>query len=209
MTRPCQRAHLESGLKLDVNRLARRGIIQPGAVSGPVSIEWTDSYFEREIASGIITSDLRGPYEGHFRIQIGSLDQEIHMVPRKCHFGGHQWFFICPDTRRRAMVLWKPPGARYFCCRQRWGRQVAYASQFMTPVDRAQRGKAKINSRLCAIGGYDPDKWDLPPKPKWMRWSTYNRAEEKFDRYEEMLDRSEARATERLLARFGKYLCYQ
>jgi hypothetical protein len=21
----------------------------------------------------------------------------------------------------------------------------------------------------------DPDEWDLPPKPKWMRWHTYNR----------------------------------
>ena len=28
-----------------------------------------------------------------------------------------------------------------------------------------------------------------PAKPKWMRWRTYNRLEEKFDRYEEMLER--------------------
>ena len=27
-----------------------------------------------------------------------------------------------------------------------------------------------------------------PPKPKWMRWSTYHRAEATFDRYEEALD---------------------
>jgi len=47
---------------------------------------------------------------------------------------------------------------------------------------------AKIRSRLCAIGGFDPDEWDFPLKPKWMRWRTYNRAEEKFDHYESVLD---------------------
>jgi len=58
------------------------------------------------------------------------------------------------------------------------------------PVDRAHRGRAKINQRLCTIGGFDPDEWDLAPKPKWMRWSTYNRAVEKFDLYQDILDES-------------------
>jgi hypothetical protein len=59
---------------------------------------------------------------------------------------------------------------------QAWGRQVAYASQFEAPHDRAWRGKAKIKARL--IGKLNPDEWDLPPKPKGMRWSTYKRYEE-------------------------------
>ena len=56
------------------------------------------------------------------------------------------------------------------------------------PQSGAHRGKARINTRLCSIGGFDPDEWEFPPKPKWMRWPTYNHAEEKFDRYEAMLD---------------------
>ena len=56
------------------------------------------------------------------------------------------------------------------------------------PIDRAHRGQARIKSRLCSIGGFDPNEWDFPPKPKWMRWRTYKRAEEQFDRYEEALD---------------------
>jgi hypothetical protein len=202
MPRACQRVRLESGLRLDINRLAQRGFIHPGALSG-AGISWTDSYSGNEIASGIISSDLRGPYEGYLRIEIGSLKQEIHMVARKRHFGGHQWFFICPDTTRRALVLWMPPGARYFCCRQRWGRQVAYVSQFMTPIDRAHRGKARINSQLCAIGGFDPDEWVLAPKPKWMRRETYYKAEQKFDRYDAMLLHGASKAAERLLSRLN------
>jgi hypothetical protein len=86
------------------------------------------------------------------------------------------------------MVLWMPPGASDFACREEWGRQVAYASQFLDRDNRAHQGKAKINSRLCSIGGFDPAEWDLPPKPKWMRWKAYNRAKEKFDSYEAILD---------------------
>jgi len=47
---------------------------------------------------------------------------------------------------------------------------------------------AKIKSHLCTIGGFVPDESEFPPKPKWMRWDTYNRAFEKFDRYEDCLD---------------------
>ena len=61
-------------------------------------------------------------------------------------------------------------------------------------ANRAHDGKAKINARLCSIGGFDPDEWDLPPKPKWMRWNTYNRAVEKFDRHQASLDKGAYRA---------------
>ena len=92
--------------------------------------------------------------------------------------------FMCPHLRSLATVLWMPPGADTFACRQRWGRQVAYASQFMDRIARGHQGAATIKSRLCSVGGFDPDEWDLPPKPKWMRWRTYNRMVERFDRYE-------------------------
>lgn len=188
MPRPLQRVRLASGLKLDLNRLARRGFIQPGAYTEPVGIGWINNYSGEQVASGLITADMSGLVEGWFRIQIGSLDQRIILVSRRRYFGGRQWYFVCHYTNRRASVLWMPPGARSFACRQRWGRQVAYASQFSTPVDRAHQGKARINSRLCSIGSFDPDEWEFPPKPKWMRWRTYNQAENKFDRYEAILD---------------------
>lgn len=187
MPRPRQRDCLQNGLRLNLNRLIRRGIIEPGAYSGR-EVSWTNSCTGEQIASGFITADMTCLDEGWFRIRIGQLDQRINLVSQPRHFGGRQWYFICPSTNRRVSVLWKPPGAHEFACRQRWERQVAYASQFLGRDDRAQRGKEKINSRLCSIGGFDPDEWDLPPKPKHMRWKTYNRAVEKFDRYEEMLD---------------------
>jgi len=38
------------------------------------------------------------------------------------------------------------------------------------------------------IADLDPDEWELPPKPRWMRWQTYNRYVERFDKYEAILD---------------------
>jgi hypothetical protein len=67
------------------------------------------------------------------------------------------------------------------------GPQVAYQSQFNDVTHRPHAGKERIKSRL--IADLDPDEWDLPPRPKWMRWATYNRYLDEHDRYEDVLDR--------------------
>jgi hypothetical protein len=141
---------------------------------------------------------MSGEQEGWFNIQFSDRQQRIILVARKRHFGGRQWYFMCPYMNQRASVLWMPPGAHSFASRQEFGRQVAYQSQFLDPDNRSHRGQAKIRSRLCRIGGFDPDEWDLPPKPKWMRWSTYNRAVEKFERYEDALDEGIVRLVAKL-----------
>jgi hypothetical protein len=169
-----------------MNRLARRGFVYRGARSSPIGIRWYSTYWEEEIASGVITADMSGEHEGWLRIQLGKLDQRIILVARPRHFGGRQWYFMCPVMNRPVSVLWKPPGAVRFCSRQTWGRQVAYHSQFSDWTNRAHIGKARIKARL--IADLDPAEWDLPPKPKWMRWSTYNRYVERYDNYEAVLD---------------------
>jgi hypothetical protein len=186
MPRPRYRACLEDGLKLDLNHLARKGFINPGKNIG-ARISWSNSH-QGEIASGAITADMTDPCRAWFQITIGGHVQRITLAARARHLGGHQWFFRCAVTGGLATVLWKPPGAARFCSRKAWGRQVAYRSQFQGASDRAYLGKERIKARL--IGDLDPAEWDLPPKPKWMRCATYNRFVERFDYYEEMLDKA-------------------
>jgi hypothetical protein len=143
MPRQRDRVCLQDGLKLDLNRLVRNGFVRGGANIGLRGIKWTHSYWG-DIASGLISADMTGQDEGWFRIHVGSLDQWIILVPRPRHFGGRQWYFMCPVRNRPASVLWKPPGATRFCSRQTWGRQVAYGSQFIGATDRAHNGKARI-----------------------------------------------------------------
>ena len=45
MSRPRERVCLQDGLKLDLNRLARKGFIRRGARSGPMGIRWYSSYW--------------------------------------------------------------------------------------------------------------------------------------------------------------------
>jgi hypothetical protein len=172
-------------LRLDINLLARRGLIAPGSATGPHSIRWVDSDGEM-IASGWVSSDLGGDSDGSLHIQIGELEQTINLATLPRHYGGRQWFFVCPVTNRRASVLWLPRGERQFASRKAWPGKVAYSSQFMTALDRAYLGMERIKQRL--IGELDPEEWDLPPKPKWMRWRTYQRFVERFERYEAALD---------------------
>ena len=176
---PRLRVCLQDGLKLNLNLLIRQGTVRPGLRTGPSPIQWT-----RSGAIALITANLSDPQTGWLRYRTNGSDQLITLVSCPRHFGGRQWYFVCPVTERRASVLWMPPGAKEFRSRQAWGWKVAYRTQFLSVYDRGHAGKAKIKSRL--IGGLDPDDWELPPKPKWMRWRTYNRLVERFDAYDDM-----------------------
>jgi len=199
MPRPRQRACLEAGLKLDLNNLMRQGCIVPGTNSAWRSV-WASSYFDEEIANAYFTAHM-SQHEGLLRIHMDDAEQTIFLTPRPRRFGGHQWYFVCPTVNRYCSVLWRPPGATHFSCRQAWGsRRVAYASQFLDPDNRAHRGKAKVKAKL--IADLDPDDWELPPKRKWMRWRTYDRYVDRFDRYEEILNEGVAELMARFIRRY-------
>jgi hypothetical protein len=197
LSRSRSRVCLQDGLKLDLNSLAKNRFILRGLRTSGRGIRWVHSYWG-EVASGTISADMSGQSEGWLRIELGALDQWIKLVARPRHYGGRQWYFVCPETNRQVSVLWKPAGSWRFCSRQTWGRRVAYSSQYLDRDSRAHAGQSKIKHRLCAIGKFDPDEWDMPPKPKWMRWKTYNRYEEKFEQYDDILDNGFAEAAAKL-----------
>ena len=185
MPRDRQRATLESGLKLDLNALMRQRLLRPGWRFGPFQYGWSNTYTGEAVATAVISGNM-GPQVGWFKIQLGNREQTVDLVSQPRNFGGRQWYFECPVTYRHCSILWKPPGASRFCSRHAWGtRRVAYSSQFLDRDNRAHRGRAKIKAKL--IADLDPNEWELPPKPKRMRWATYNRLEGRFDRYEEIL----------------------
>jgi hypothetical protein len=84
MPRPRERAILESGLKLNVDRLVRRG----SPVRGPNIIRWTWTYTGEEIASGLVSADMRNPRDAYLDIQLGGLNQRIRLTTEPRHFGG-------------------------------------------------------------------------------------------------------------------------
>jgi hypothetical protein len=184
MARRRRRVSLQDGLHLNLNLLIEQHFVRPGAARAS-TIRWT--YSGEEVAAGLIAADMRGDVLGSMLLILGDCSQRIVLQRCPRHFGGGQWYFVCPQTGRWASVLWKPPGAQSFACRQTWGQQVAYSSQFQTMYDRACSAARAIRYRL---GG--PDYSDFagepPPRPKGMHWRTYEREIARIEAYENACD---------------------
>jgi hypothetical protein len=191
MPRDRQRLMLESGPVLDLARLIPRGAGRPGT-----HITCTVCCSTGEIIQVAIRLFEDG---GTLDLTHRGGQQSLPLASSPRHFGGQQWYVVCPWTHRRVRVLFRPGGATVFASRHAWGRRAAYASQFLDPTGRAWRTKAKVKAKL--LGDADPAEWDLPPKPKRMRWTTYERWEARYDAAEERMDQELTLAFRRLTKR--------
>ena len=199
MSRPRQRVCLEEGLSLDINRLIKKAWIIPGAFSH-CRVNWSWGYTQEWVASADLSAAMISLERSWLMIKTGDVDQRVALTTRPRHFGGHQWYFVCPQMNQLASVIWKPPGARSFACRQAWGSQVAYRSQFQSRYDRALSAAQSIHSQLggpewAGLDGNDP------PKPKWMRRATYQRLLEQSWANEDIAYEKLVKLTARLMGR--------
>jgi hypothetical protein len=93
-------------------------------------------------------------------------------------YGGRRWWFACPKTGQRTTKLFLPNGGWHFWSRKAY--DLGYACQREDRFGRLQRRAAMLNRQL---GGDGWAGWDSPPiKPKWMRWRTYERRYERWER---------------------------
>src|SRR5208282_4411279 len=92
MARPRQRIPLEDGLKLDLNSL----LCQRSAWG---EISWGLRYSGKVRAFGFFSLHLSGASRGSMRLHLSVLEQSIDLEAAPRHFGGSQWYFICPLTR--------------------------------------------------------------------------------------------------------------
>ena len=209
MRKPTWRACLESGPRLDIGDLIHRGLIKPGeATSGWGGIIWNDAFGNRAAAVAV-GADMRDAGNAWIEIRElreGGFNQRIVLLTRPRHFGGAQWMFECPDTGRRVLKLYWPPGTHSFASRMRWGaHRVAYRSQFLWRTGRARLAQEKIVARLCAASGLDPNgrqAWMLQ-RPKRMRSRTYRRLIAKYQRHDATVDERFCADAARFRRRWG------
>jgi hypothetical protein len=184
MSRTRSRFCLQEGLSLNLNRLAKHSFIKYGSATTEKQIRWSRS--GSFVAAGCVSADMSMDCTGWLQIWIGAFNQRITLVAKPRHFGGRQWYFVCPATGRLASIVWKPTGAASFCSRHAWAGKVAYLSQFGSWIDRAHLGKARIAEKIGK--NWDPDQHTFPPRPKGMRTGTYERLANKFGAYQAALD---------------------
>lgn len=187
MARSRQRVPLESGLKISLPEMMKKGWIVPGRDCAG-RMRWTYAGTDEEVGAICYTAGFQTDIEGWLRIRADQLDQTISLVSQPRHFGGRQWYFRCPLQWRTVSVLWLPPGGRKFACRQRWGRQVAYSTQFESWFDRACTESRKLRKKLSREEVYQCVGDVVPPKPKWMRWRSYDEIISRIDAYDSLVE---------------------
>ena len=187
--RSAGRATTDDGLSLSLPKLLRDRLFRPGCAWGG-SLVWTNTTTGERVGSIGYEADL-GQDSGRVRLKYTStrwdgerreLDYWIQLETTPQPFGGRRWWFICPRTGRRAVKLYLPNGAFTFASRQAY--RLAYRSQRETARDRALRRAFKLREKL---GGHD-GIGDYIPKPKWMRWPTFDRKLGEVAAAEEFVD---------------------
>lgn len=166
----------DDGLTLDLPRLLKQRNFVPGRVLTG-TLTWTNTRTAARIGSIGFESHLdreTGRVRLHYTItrQGGEThlsDYWIQLETTSQPLGGRRWWFLCPKLGTRAAKLYLPPDALMFASRK--AHRLAYRSQRETPQDRALSRAFKLRHRLGADGGIG----DPIPKPKGMRWATFER----------------------------------
>ncbi len=183
-------ATTENGLTLSLPKLMRNRLFRPGGSTWGGSLVWTSTTTGERCGSIGYDAQL-GDESGRVRLyytttrwggeRIAS-DYWVSLTTTAQPFGGRRWWWICPRTGRRALKLYLPAGALTFASRKAY--RLAYQCQREAPFDRALRRAFKLRGKLGADGGIG----DYVPKPKWMRWPTYDRKLEEIFAAEEVVD---------------------
>ena len=164
---------VESCRSIDVNKLNKAGILQPGYVQG-----WQWKSDGKQVAQINMRAEV-GWLHLSYRVRIAGgawecIEEPIRIIRLPCSYGGSRPYFLCPRVRKgitcNRRVVKLHGATRYFLCRH--CSHIAYASQSEGVWDRALRSARKTKQRL----GGDPDMPFLfPPKPKGMWRRTYER----------------------------------
>lgn len=101
-------------------------------------------------------------------LYIDSHDQSVRIEATSCHFGGHRYWFLCPECSKRIAVIYELNG-QYLC---RHCHSLPYLSQQVAEDERLRFKARKIRDRLGATHNlFVP----ITTRPKGMHWNTYYR----------------------------------
>jgi len=167
--------------------LIRVGLLVRTGWTAPRNIRWSQIGLDNEFASGRISAGMERD-TGWLQIEVAGLNQCLTLQRLPRHYGGGQWYFVCPVTSCLCSAVWMPPGGAMFAARKAW-QGVAYRSQLQRPFERALAQGHAMRRRLggLALAGYGRED---PPKPRWMRRRTYERMLELSRRYERLAYRA-------------------
>lgn len=166
--RPANRVKAEHILRVDIRAWHKRGLLWDG---GANTWSWSRG---GESAGSIRFSVSEQSVRLTYAVNGLDASQTITRTSTPCHYGGSRPWFVCPVCQCRTALLYMRSGR--FACRN--CQRVSYATQSGTSHDRV----CNLYHRLVA-------KIE-DGKPKWQRWATFNRLEDRFERVSLQFDQS-------------------
>ena len=95
----------------------------------------------------------------------------VRLVSSRPNYGGARYWAACPSCSRRCAILYLVPIERRAGCRACLG--LVHPSSREGAFDRAIRRMWRHRDKLGPVARQYPTS--TPPKPRWMRWRTYDR----------------------------------
>jgi hypothetical protein len=197
---------VEDGLAINLSKLLKDKLIEPNTSRWNATLIWRNVRTGEETARIGYGAHL-GDHSGHMRLDYTitrrwsgekiPVAYDVQLSTSRCRLGGWRWWFECPLTGRRVAKLHLPPGATKFASRHAY--RLAYTSQRETPRDRALSRAFKARGRLGSEGGIG----DYIPKPKGMRWKTFERLMARVAAAEDIVDHHTVLLLDNLMRKTG------
>jgi hypothetical protein len=197
------RGTVEGARPLDVMKVARAGYLSGSRVGG-----WQWTYGDGTTALIGITGG-REAVTLNYRIKSGGEDwqtvqQRVPIRWTRCRFGGERPWFVCDvlangvHCGRQVAKLYG--AGKFYACRICY--RLRYQVQRGGRMDRAHHRLARLHRSLGA--DYDGPDGPPPPRPKWMRQRTYQRAVQQIENAEDHLNAVFVAGAQRFLASIGR-----
>lgn len=172
------RPTVEQCRRLSIKEIKPAGILQPGTKA-----VWNiadDIHVDLSTYEGQIVLKVTDSRQQPSRVYSKFVGVEKHRRP----FGGFQHYFACPDCGRRCTCLFFY--SCHFACRRCY--RLPYQSQRLRTCFRLQAKARKVEALLSGESLDDCTGLDIPPKPKGMHTTTYERLILAIERANDSLD---------------------
>jgi len=182
-----QAGRLDSGLRLDINKLVRDKLVGLNK-RHTGNLTWNIVGTGEPVASAGYETNTLNPDDMWLRLHYTltpcfggepeKKDYKIRLVTTQPKYGGKRVWFICPITHRRTSVLYSSGGSRFFA--SRYAYRSGYRSQSKGHIDRAIDRMWNLKGKL---GGEN-----FFIRPKGMHTRTHERMMKKIWAAEEVCD---------------------
>jgi hypothetical protein len=182
---------------IDILDLQRKEVFSKGS-----SWSWTSSWSRNsEVIASIsyrVETGENGPSGLRFMYTITENDTGekkdynyvIPVVATPCNYGGERWWYVCPlvvngrSCRRRCRIVYMPPGAEYFGCRE--CHRLTYESRqrqrekFYEGFEKPYKAAEALQEELSRARSW---------KKKEKLWRRLSRAHAAIESFESILTR--------------------